>query len=338
MATIDEVAERAGVTRGTVSKVLSGTYNASSRTRAKVEQAAAELGYRPNLAARALSKGRTFVVGLLIPYDPDQLFADPHLLDIIRGVEAAANSRDYNVLLSTAHRPNDPTSAYSRVLRSKYVDGMVVIEGPDMLGIAEQLKQQPSPWVISGYAPTGSEAYSVHADDPAITAKLTDHLLALGHRRIGVISSELRLAAFDKRLEGFHLALHDHDLACDPGLIVFGDMSVESGYRAAEQLLARPEPPTAIWALNDRMALGALQWAREHGVRVPADLSIAGFDDISAAALSDPPLTTVRLPSYQEGQAAIELVFQLLDGETLPREVIVPTDVIVRGSTGAAPG
>lgn len=338
MATIDEVAERAGVTRGTVSKVLSGTYNASPRTRAKVEQAAAELGYRPNLAARALSKGRTFVVGLLIPYDPDQLFADPHLLDIIRGVEAAANSRDYNVLLSTAHRPNDPTSAYSRVLRSNYVDSMVVIEGPDMLAIAEQLKQQPLPWVISGYAPLGSEAYCVHADDPAITAKLTDHLLALGHRRIGVISSELRLRAFDKRLEGFHQALHAHELSCDPGLIVFGDMSVESGYRATEQLFARPEPPTAIWALNDRMALGALQWAREHGVRVPADLSIAGFDDIPAAALSDPPLTTVRLPSYQEGQAATKMVFQLLDGETLPREVIVPTDVIVRGSTGAVPG
>lgn len=338
MATIDEVAERAGVTRGTVSKVLSGAYNASPRTRAKVEQAAAELGYRPNLAARALSKGRTFVVGLLIPYDPDQLFADPHLLDIIRGVEAAANSRDYNVLLSTAHRPNDPTSAYSRVLRSRYVDGMVVIEGPDMLTIAEQLKQQPSPWVISGYAPAGSEAYCVHADDPAITAKLTEHLLALGHRRIGVISSELRLRTFDKRLEGFHQALHAHALGCDPGLIVFGDMSVESGYRAAAQLMGRPEPPTAIWALNDRMALGALQWAREHGARVPADLSIAGFDDISAAALSDPPLTTVRLPSYQEGQAAIEMVFQLLDGESLPREMIVPTDVIVRGSTGAAPG
>lgn len=338
MATIDEVAERAGVTRGTVSKVLSGTYNASPRTRAKVEQAAAELGYRPNLAARALSKGRTFVVGLLIPYDPDQLFADPHLLDIIRGVEAAANSRDYNVLLSTAHRPNDPTSAYSRVLRSRYVDGMVVIEGPDMLAITEQLKQQPSPWVISGYEPVGSEAYCVHADDPAITAKLTDHLLALGHRRIGVISSELRLRAFDKRLEGFHQALHAHAVSYDPSLIVFGDMSVESGYRATEQLMARPEPPTAIWALNDRMALGALQWAREHGVRVPAELSIAGFDDISAAALSDPPLTTVRLPSYQEGQAAIEMVFQLLDGESLPREMIVPTDVIVRGSTSAASG
>jgi DNA-binding LacI/PurR family transcriptional regulator len=119
--------------------------------------------------------------------------------------------------------------------------------------------------------------------------------------------------------------------------MAFGDMSVESGYRATEQLLARPEPPTAIWALNDRMALGALHWAREHGLRVPVDLSIAGFDDIAAAALSDPPLTTVRLPSYQEGRAAIDLVFQLLDGETPPREVLVPTNVIVRGSTGAAP-
>jgi DNA-binding LacI/PurR family transcriptional regulator len=170
MATIDEVAERAGVARGTVSKVLSGTYYASAKTREKVERAALELGYRPNLAARALSKGRTFVLGLLIPYDPDQLFADPHVLDIIRGVEAAANAHDYNVLLSTAHRPNDPTSAYSRVLRSRYVDGMIVIEGPNMAAIAEQLQEQRSPWVVSGYSVPGSEAPCIHPDDPAIAA------------------------------------------------------------------------------------------------------------------------------------------------------------------------
>jgi DNA-binding LacI/PurR family transcriptional regulator len=337
MATIDEVAERAGVSRGTVSKVLSGTYYASARTREKVERAAVELGYRPNLAARALSKGRTFVVGLLIPYDPNQLFADPHLLDIIRGVEAAANERDYNVLLSTSHRPSDPSSAYSRVLRSNYVDGMVVIEGPNMTLIAEQLKQQSSPWVVSGYGPPGSDAPCVHADDPTITAELIEHLITYGHRRIGVISSQPRPEAFDKRLRGFHQALHHNGLYCDPSLITYGDMSVESGYHAAARLLGRPDYPTAIWALNDRMALGALQWAREHGLHVPTDISIAGFDDIAAAALSDPPLTTVRLPSYREGHEAIKLVFQMLDGVTVNREIVVPTDVIVRSSTGPAP-
>lgn len=337
MATIDEVAERAGVARGTVSKVLSGTYYASAKTREKVMQAASELGYRPNLAARALSKGRTFVLGLLIPYDPDQLFADPHVLDIIRGVEAAANEHDYNVLLSTAHRPSDPKSAYSRVLRSNYVDGLIVIEGPNMTAIAEQLQQQPSPWVVSGYAVPGSNAHSVHADDPAVTAELTQHLISLGHRRIGVISSGVGPGAFDKRLRGCHQALHDNDLYLDPALLALGDMSVESGYRAAGELLALPEPPTAIWALNDRMALGTLQWAQQHGVRVPDDLSIAGFDDISAAALSNPPLTTVRLPSYREGQEAVQLVFQLLEGRNTPHEVLVPTDVIIRGSTGPAP-
>jgi len=337
MATIDEVAERAGVTRGTVSKVLSGTYYASAHTREKVLRAAEELGYRPNLAARALSKGRTFVIGLLIPYDPDQLFADPHLLDIIRGVEAAANERDYNVLLSTAHRPYDPTSAYSRVLRSRYVDGMVVIEGARMAAIAEQLQEQPSPWVISGYRVPGSEAYSVHPDDPTISAQLAEYLVSLGHRFIGVISADPAPRAFEERLRGFTGALERHNLPRGGDLLTFGDMSIESGYRAAAELLSRAERPTAIWALNDRMALGALQWAREHGLRVPDDLSLAGFDDIAAAALSTPPLTTVRLPSYREGQEATQLLFKLLDGIEAPREVLVPTDVIIRGSTGPIP-
>lgn len=341
MATIDEVAERAGVARGTVSKVLSGAYYVSAQTREKVERAAAELGYRPNLAARALSKGRTFVVGLLIPYDPDQLFADPHLLDIIRGVEAAANQRDYNVLLSTAHRPNDPASAYSRVLRSNYVDGLIVHEGANMSLIDAQLRQQPSPWVVSGYSTPGSDAYCVHADDAMISGALAEHLITLGHRRIAIISSEPRPRAFDERLRGFQATLAQHGCTVTSDWIDFGDMSVASGYAAAERLLGAQsrsdERPTALWALNDRMALGALQWAHERGVRVPDDLSIAGFDDIGAAALSQPSLTTVRLPSYREGQEAIDLLFRLLDGAEAPRETLVPTDVIIRSSTGPAP-
>ena len=336
MATIDEVAARAGVARGTVSKVLSGTYYVSAATRAKVERAAAELGYRPNLAARALSKGRTFVVGLLIPYDPDQLFADPHLLDIIRGVEAAANQRDYNVLLSTAHRPNDPASAYSRVLRSNYVDGLIVHEGANMQQIAAQLREQPSPWVISGYGLQGDNAYCVHADDATISAALAEHLIGLGHRRIAVIGAEPRPRAFDERLRGFKIALAEHGAPLDYTRLAYGDMSVESGYRAAARLLDVADPPTALWALNDRMALGALQWAHEHGLNVPADLSIAGFDDIAAAALSQPDLTTVRLPSYREGHEAIDLLFRLLEGGDVPNEILVPTDVIIRRSTGHA--
>ncbi|HEX6289852.1 MAG TPA: LacI family DNA-binding transcriptional regulator [Herpetosiphonaceae bacterium] len=336
MATIDEVAARAGVARGTVSKVLSGTYYASARTRENVLRAAAELGYRPNLAARALSKGRTFVLGLLIPYDPDQLFADPHLLDIIRGVEAAASQRDYNVLLSTAYTPNDPSSAFSRVLRSSYVDGLIVIEGTNMALIGEQINQQRMPWVVSGYSVPGSNAPCVHADDQTTTARLAEYLLGLGHRRIGVINSEPRPGSFDERLRGLRQALERQSLALDPALLACGDMSIESGYHAAARLLAASERPTAICALNDRMALGALQYARDHRVRVPDDLSITGFDDIGAAALSSPTLTTVHLPSYRAGQEAVQLLFHLMDGTEAPREVLVPTDLIVRGSTGPA--
>lgn len=338
MATIDDVADRAGVARGTVSKVLLGNYYVSARTREKVLNAAAELGYRPNLAARALGKGRTFVIGLMIPYDPGQLFDDPHLLGIIRGVEEAANQRDYNMLLSTARRSDDPNSAYSRVLRSNYVDGMIVHEGTAMQPLAAQLLEHSATWVISGYDSAAAGVPCVHADDPGITAELAGYLLELGHRRFGAISATHRPFAFDQRLLGFRAGLAEYGIELPHSAVAEGDMSVTSGYHAADRLLGRQDRPTAIFALNDRMALGALQWAREHGLRVPQDVSIAGFDDIDAASHSHPALTTVRLPSYREGQEASALLFRLLDGKTAPKEVIVPTEVVVRSSTGYAPG
>ena len=337
MATINDVAERAGVARSTVSKVMLGNYYVSARTREKVLSAATELGYRPNLAARALSKGRTFVLGLLIPYDPNQVFADPHLLGIIRGVEEAANRRDYNVLLSTARRGDDPTSAYSRVLRSNYVDGMIVHEGASMQPLATQLLEQSAVWVISGYDSTGAGVPCIHADDSGITAELAGHLLELGHRRFGAISAARRPLGFDQRLLGFRRRLAEDGIELPDTAVADGDMSVASGYHAATQLLNREDRPTAIFALNDRMALGALQCAREFGLRVPQDISIAGFDDNDAASHSNPPLTTVRLPSYREGQEAAALLFRLLERQPVPDETIVRTEVVVRSSTGHVP-
>lgn len=331
MPTIDEIARLAQVSPATVSKVLNNRRYVSDETRARVERVIAETGFVPSQRARGLSQRRSFILGLLIPYTSDQLFADPHLLEIMRGIEAEANSHEYNLLLSTARAPVDAASALTRLLRSDVIDGAIVVETLDVRPFAEALAQQQSPWVVVGY-PDRTAIPAIHADDFGGALAATRHLLGLGHRRIGIISSTPRPYALEERLHGVRAALAQAGLALDDAMIATGDFSIESGEAGAHILLAGPEPPTAIFALNDRMALGAVRAAWSRGLSVPGHLSVVGFDDIALATLLTPALTTVRQPGYSLGGAAAAALFGLLDGAALTAATL-PTELIVRGTT-----
>jgi len=333
MATIDEIARLANVSPATVSKVLNNRAYVSAETRARIERIIAETGFVPSQRARGLSKRRSFILGLLIPYTSEQLFADPHLLEIMRGIEAAANPRDYNLLLSTAREPADAASACARLLRSDVIDGAIVVETQDLQLFAEALGSQDAPWAVIGYA--GDPAIrTVHADDYGGAMLATRHLLGLGHRRIGVINSMPRPFALDERQRGIRATLAERGLQLDERLVAIGDFSIESGERAGQQLLALPEPPTAIFALNDRMALGVIRAAQNRGLGVPGDLSVIGFDDISMATMVNPPLTTVHQPGFALGEAATRALFALLDGKAAAPPEVLPTEFVVRGTTG----
>lgn len=333
MPTIDEIARLAQVSPATVSKVLNNRPYVSTATRARVERVIAETGFVPSQRARGLSKRRSFILGLLIPYTSDQLFADPHLLEIMRGIEAEANAHDYNLLLSTARAHVDAATAFTRLLRSDVIDGAIVVETLDVQPFAEALAQQHAPWVVIGY-PGSAAVASVHADDFGGAVAATAHLLALGHRRVGVISSSPRPYALEERLRGVRAALAGAGLQLDEAMLATGDFSIESGEAGAAALLERAASPTAIFALNDRMALGAVRAAWARGLAVPGDLSVVGFDDIALASLATPPLTTVRQPGYSLGGAAAAALFELLDGAGVPPPATLPTELIVRGTTG----
>lgn len=336
--TIYQVAAEAGVSIATVSKVLSNTPYVSEATRQKVLEAVERLGYVPNPAARSLTKGRTGILGLLIPYGPEQVFNDPHLMGVIYGIEKTLNERDYNLLLATARHQGDPASAYGRLMRSRYLDGAIVLETSGSERLIQQLTQLKCSWVILGYQIAPDQpAHAVHCTDRNSAQQLTEHLIGQGHRRIGVISAEPRPSAFDERLAGYRAALATHGLPYDESLLAWGDMTIDSGYAVAPKLLDRPDRPTAIFALNDRMALGLSRWALDHTVQIPADVSIVGFDDIPMAALNTPSLTTIRQPAVMLGQEATHMLFQLLDGEPVSTETQVPGELIVRDSSGPAP-
>lgn len=335
-ATIKDVAAQAGVSYQTVSRVINNKPDVTDETRRKVQHVIDTLGFRPNLAARSLPRQRSHIIGLIIPYEADYLFRDPNLLAQISGIDATANTYDYNVLLSTAGNSNAGIDAFERFLHNRVADGALVIETASSQAGSKLLAAENYPYVTLGYDPGPANGYCVHSNDREGARQVTQHLLDRGHRRIGLINGPATgaVVSLEERLLGHRQVLAEAGLAFDPALMVYGDYTRLGGQRATEQLLALPQPPTAIFALNDRMAMGAIRTLHAANLRVPEDVAVVGFDDIGTAADFNPPLTTVRLPSKAVGQLAAQMLFDLVNGKTVPqKEIILPTDVIIRQSS-----
>jgi DNA-binding LacI/PurR family transcriptional regulator len=334
MATIYDVAKLAEVSTTTVSKVLSNTPYVSAKTREKILAAMAELKYSPSLAARGLTGNRTYILGLVVPYDPDYLFGDPFLLEVIRGVESCANNNDYNLLLSLARKDNQ-RSAYARLQRSRYLDGVIFLETLQSGVEVHYFEEQNVPCAFIGYGKNLESGNCVHADDYRGAFEAVTHLLELGHRRIGIVSGPSNfMYAVNERWRGTNSALAAYNLDLDDCLVGYGDFTLESGYQIATQLLAAETRPTAIFAQNDRMAVGVMRRARELGLNIPGDLSLVGFDDVPLSQLAEPALTTVRQPGYELGVTAAQKLIELIAWGNLKFEpVVLPVEFIPRNST-----
>jgi DNA-binding LacI/PurR family transcriptional regulator len=336
VATIYDVARLAKVSTTTVSKVLSNTPYVSEKTRQRVLDAMHELQYSPSLAARGLTNNHTYVIGLIIPHDPDYSFRDPFLLEVIRGVEGVASSNDYNVLLSMSKRSSQHAT-YDRFLRMGYIDGVITVETLKGELDEHELSTSGIPRVSAGYREDLQKINSVYCDDRQGGYLVTKHLLELGHRRIGVISGPVNfIGAMDGRLQGACDALAEYGLMLDADLLTYGDFSIASGSRAAEPLLQHAQRPTAIFAMNDRMALGAIGKAKELGLQVPKDLSVVGFDDIPLTSVIEPPLTTIRQFPAEMGKVATQHLLAMIEqGISQFPALVIPTELVIRGSTAA---
>ncbi len=332
LTTIYDVAEHAGVSIATVSKVLSGRPYVSEETRERVLQSVKALGYVPNAAAQSLAGSRTNMVGLVICYDPHDLFADPNLMQAVHGIDYEITERDFALLLSCARTRDDRLSAFRRLLGGYHVDGVLVESGLGEEGIV-LLRERNYPCVVIGHSPLGLPC--VHPDDYGGAQKVVRHLLELGHRRIGQIGGpEENSFATLERLRGCKSVLEQDGIAFDEALFTCGSWGSESGYEGAARLMALASPPTALFCFNDRLAFGAIHWLYERGYRVPEDISVAGFDDIESAALFEPPLTTVHQSPFEIGQRAARMLFDLIEGRQIDQtQVVLPADLIVRCST-----
>jgi LacI family repressor for deo operon, udp, cdd, tsx, nupC, and nupG len=324
-STIKQVAERANVSIATISRALQNPAVVAPETRDRVMAAVAELNYVPNVQARSLRTSRSRVILALVPD-----ITNPFFGEIIRGIERGAFETGYSVLLGDTQHDEAREASYASMIASGQVDGLLTM----MPHVPELYYRQRFPIVTVCEYVADSSISRVRTDNPAGIALAVRHLAELGHRQIAYIGGRPDQPISDEREQGFRSTMRQLGLPVSPALMAVGNFTAESGARAAKELLDGGEPFTAICCASDETAVGAMQTLRNHGLKVPNDVSVVGFDDIPLSQYLDPPLTTVRQPTDRLGFEAVSILLeQLRNPKFEPRMLVLPTEMMVRGST-----
>ena len=331
-STIHDIAEEAGVSVATVSRVLNARDHVAPATRELVSRIVRERGYVANRSARNLQFGRTGLVGLLVPLVHPSYFST-----IVAGATEALSEHDLRaVLSSTEHKHDREVTLLDRLMHGMADGALVVLPEESSEELERLLDTNYRFVVIDPRLPLDARIPAVSAANTTGADRATRHLLELGHRRIAAITGPHDWVATEERRRGYHGALASAGILPDPSLEIEADFEIPGGTRAAAELLDLPERPTAIFAFNDNLAIGAIRAARARGLQVPDDLSVVGFDDSELASLITPELTTVRQPLAEMGRTAVNLLRRLLDGQRVETlHVELGTRLVVRASTAA---
>jgi LacI family transcriptional regulator len=323
--TLKDLARLAKVSTVTVSNVLNQRPNVSRETRVRVMDAVRRTGYTANLAARGLAGGRTNILGVLVPDLSTQ-----YLGEIVRGVSAEVRNVGMEMLISTALNTNSERNQLH--LLQHITDGLILILPHTDDDEIQILEQEGVPIVMVDHRGSTIKLPAVDVDNYTGSRQATEYLLSLNHTRVGFVAG-LHAASLT-RLRGYKEALLNAGIPFDKTLVVQGDFSQPGGFTATTKLLALVKPPTAIFAANDESAFGAIEAIKEHGLRVPNDISVIGFDDIPMASQVFPPLTTVRQPLAEMGVAAVRMMIAKLRGVEPPsNRITLPTELVVRETT-----
>jgi len=332
-----QIASTAGVSQTTVSLILNNSADVviSETTRQRVLAVAEELGYVPQSAAQTLVRGRSQNLGLVLIKPHYQVFRDPFIPSVMTGFSNVARPHRFRMLVE--HIDDlDYIDVIRLLLKGGEVAGMVISNFHDAERVIDSLVDEDYPVVLLD-TPRSSYLHGVSIDHISGIRSIIDHLIALGHRRIACIpygpTDDVHLG---KRLGAYRSTLEDAGLEYDERLVSAGRYDPDSGYQAMKSLLNVSPQPTAVFGMNDLMALGAMRAILEHGLRIPEDVAVAGYDDMRFAAFTTPPLTTVRAPEVELGQVACEMLIDLVEGrKPAIRQLELDTELIVRGSCGA---
>jgi DNA-binding LacI/PurR family transcriptional regulator len=335
--TSQQVAERAGVSRTTVSFVLNSVpgVRIPEETRQRVLSAARELNYHPDATARRMVKGKTHVIGFVMRQSAEQVFADLFLPQVLSGITQRARQTGYDILFEIIP-PSDPGTGYSRWLDERHVDG-IIVSGPRLDdNELTQLYQNGVSIILMGRLPETSLPI-VDVDNIGGARQAVQHLISLGHTRIGMITNAaIEYTSSADRLTGYRQALEGANISYDDQCIRHGSFTPESGYAAFKDLFSCSSFPTALFVASDTVAFGVMRACRELGVRIPDDLALVGFDDVPMAELVEPPLTTIRLPAFLLGWEAAGMLVALLEKNETEQslQTILETELIIRESCG----
>lgn len=330
-ATIRDVAQRAGVSKSTVSHVVNGTRFVEEETRQRVLLAIQELGFRPSTIARSLTTNRTQTIGVIVSDTSNHFFGE-----LIRGIESVVSAASYSLIVCNTDETLELEERYLNLLLAHQVDGIIAAATSQRWAALEiaALKQMPIVFVDRTFEGMDDRPY-VGADNYGGAYMGTAHLISHGYQRIGILAGFQRLSSMRERLAGFRQALHDHHIPLPEEWIVTSVLSPEAGRDATMRILSLPNRPRALFINNNFLSLGALLAIKDLGLRCPEDIAIVGFDDHPWAAVANPPLTVVRQPVCEVGEQAAKIVLGLLDGAEVPEpKIILNCELVIRESCG----
>ena len=327
--TIYDIAKESGFSHSTVSRVLNGYEFVKDSTRQSILEAAERMGYVANLQARSLAKGRAYFIGLLVPG-----LDNGYIGEISRGIDNALAEEDYGLMLITNPRYRTEEMSHVDPVVNGLTAGLILVVPTVPSSYIQSMLKQNFPHVVIDQSetsgPSGSYVDTTNWQG-AYTA--TEYLVKLGHTRIGFITGLMSLRSAVDRLDGYKTALYDNGITVDENLIIEGDYLPENGYTATTQLLKLDNQPTAIMASNDFTAFSAMEASRDHGLEIPEDISIIGFDDIPQARIVHPKLTTVAQPLEKMGRVAVKLLLEhIKDPSLAPKHLTLNTDLVIRNS------
>lgn len=332
---IYDVAQKAGVSTATVSRVINKSVHVRDETRQRVLAVLKELNYLPNANASSLTRKRTDLLALLVSD-----ITNPFFTTVARGFEDKAAQHGFTVILCNTDENPEKEKEYVQRLLMRRIDGMAIAPTSKGIRHLEMVKKRQVALVLLDRIINGFEADSVRGDSVGGAQRLVSHLIGLGHRRIAAVMGPFIISTSADRLEGYKKALAEHGIPFDEKLVKEGLYRRESGQRLTHELLSLPpsERPTAIFAGNNFLALGVITAIREAGLRVPEDIAVVCFDDIESASILQPFLTVAAQPAYLMGTLCAEIIIQRLSGKgpSRPQDIVLGTELIIRESCGSA--
>ncbi|EOD00843.1 LacI family DNA-binding transcriptional regulator [Caldisalinibacter kiritimatiensis] len=328
--TIKEIAEMAGVSKATVSRVLNDSKYVSPEIYSRVMKVIEETGYKPSFIARSLVNKKTKVVGLLIPD-----ISNPFYSELVKGMVEVANKYDYNILLCNSFFNQKKEMDFLKLLWEKEVEGIIFMTHEITNKHRKFFEKYTRPTVTVNRKFWGFDIPNVDIDNFLAGYDATEYLVKQNHHRIAIVRAPLSdETAGVERYEGYKKALEDYGIDFDEKLVKEGNFKADTGYKAMEDLLELDSPPTAVFCVNDEMACGVINCVVEKGLKVPEDISVVGFDDIPLASMFIPSITTIRQPIYDMGALSMELMYKMIKGEKVESKTyVLPHKLVVRQST-----